>query len=81
MTEAGGSQEPQSLDPQKLASVRRRLGFVTVLWWIAAIAGALGLLQGLRAGWVRLVLIAIAWVLAVFFTIAWSQLPRGRQPQ
>jgi hypothetical protein len=68
-------------DPQKIASVRRRLGFVVALWWIAALAGALGLLQGLQAGWVRLLFIGIAWVLAIFFTYAWWQLRKGSLPQ
>lgn len=70
--------EPVSLpDPQKVASVRRRLGFVAVLWWIAAASGAVGLLQGLQAGWGRKLFIAISWVLAIVFTYAWWQIRKG----
>jgi hypothetical protein len=65
-------------DPKKIASVRRRLGFVAALWWIAAFSGAAGLLQGLQAGWTRLLFIGVSWVLAVFFTFAWWQLRSGR---
>lgn len=64
--------EPEKpLDPQHVAKVRRRLGFVAALWWIAAIAGVLGMAQGLHAGWVRLLFVGISWVLAVFFSYAW----------
>ena len=65
-------------DPQRVASVRRRIGFVAFLWWIAAGFGSLGLLQGLHAGWARLVFIGISWLLAILFTLAWWQLPKGR---
>jgi len=58
--------------------VRRRLGFIAALWWIAAFAGAAGLLQGLQAGWPRLLFIGVSWVLAVFFSYAWWQLRQGR---
>jgi hypothetical protein len=78
MSQKESMTEPASLpDPQKVASVRRRLGFVATLWWVAAISGAIGLLQGLAAGWGRLLFIGIAWVLAVCFTYAWWQIRRG----
>ena len=73
--------EPAGLqDPQKVASVRRRIGFVSLLWWIAAGFGTIGLFQGLHAGWARLLFIGIAWTLAAFFTFAWWHL-KGRGPQ
>jgi hypothetical protein len=68
----------RTLDPQSLAGARRRLGFVAMLWWIAALAGTVGLVQGLSAGWVRLLFIGISWVLALFFTYAWWQVRKGR---
>ena len=73
--------EPADLqDPKRLASTRRRIGFVALLWWVAAGSGSIGLLQGLHAGWARLVFIGISWLLAIFFTFAWWQLPKGRLP-
>jgi hypothetical protein len=66
-----------SPDPNKIASVRRRLGFIAVLWWIAAFSGAAGVVQGLQAGGIRYLFIGISWLLAVFFTYAWWQLRRG----
>jgi hypothetical protein len=72
--------EPEILqDPKRLATVRRRIGFVAALWWIAAIAGALGLLAGEHAGWVRLLFIGISWVLAILFSVAWWHVPKGPQ--
>ncbi|HVJ06337.1 MAG TPA: hypothetical protein VM578_11750 [Candidatus Saccharimonadales bacterium] len=66
------------VDPKTVASARRRLGFVAVLWWIAAVAGTLGLLQGLSASWIRLMFIGISWVLALFFSYAWWEVRKGR---
>ncbi len=76
MTEDG-----KSLDPRTVAGARRRFGFVSLLWWIAAISGSVGLVQGLSAGWVRLLFVAISWVLALFFTYAWWQVRKGRISQ
>jgi hypothetical protein len=76
MTEAG-----KSPDPPNVAGARRRFGFVALLWWIAAVAGTVGLVQGLQAGWVRLLFIGISWVLAIFFSYAWWQLRKGRLPE
>jgi hypothetical protein len=64
-----------------IASVRRRIGFVALLWWIAASAGTIGLVQGLQAGWVRLLFIGISWVLAMFFSYAWWQVRKGSLPE
>jgi hypothetical protein len=75
VTEPGNTQKPQNV-----AGVRRRIGFVALLWWIAAGAGAIGLVQGLHAGWVRLLFIGISWVLAIFFSYAWWQLRKGSFP-
>jgi hypothetical protein len=73
MTDAG-----KSLDPQSVASARRRLGFVALLWWIAAIAGTIGLVEGLEASWVRMFFVGISWVLASFFSYAWWEVRKGR---
>ncbi len=67
--------------PPNLASVRRRIGFVAVLWWISAIAGTLGVLQGLHAGTMRLLFIGIAWVLAILFSYAWWHVGKGNLPE
>jgi hypothetical protein len=64
-------------DPQNVAGVRRRLGFVALLWWIAAGAGTIGLVQGLHAGWLRVLFIGVSWVLAIFFSYAWWQVRQG----
>ena len=73
--------EPIGLqDPQKVAKVRRRIGFVALLWWIAAVSGGLGLAQGLHAGWARLLFLGIALLLAILFSYAWWQLHKGRLP-
>jgi hypothetical protein len=74
MTEPG-------IDPKTAESARRRLGFVALLWWIAALAGTIGLVQGLSAGPMRLIFIGIAWVLALFFTYAWREVRKGRLSQ
>jgi hypothetical protein len=71
----------ESLEPQNVAGVRRRLGFVALLWWIAALAGTIGVVQGLHAGWIRLLFIGISWVLALCFSYAWLQIRKGRQPE
>jgi len=76
MMEAGKSPEPQNI-----AGVRRRLGFVALLWWIAAVAGTIGLVQGLPAGWVRVLFVGISWVLALFFSYAWHQVRKGQLPE
>jgi hypothetical protein len=69
------------LDPIAVAGARRRLGFVAMLWWIAALAGTIGLVQGLQAGWVRLLFVGIAWVLAIFFSYAWWEVRKGRMSE
>lgn len=74
--------EPEATHhPPSLAAVRRRIGFVAVLWWISAIAGALGVLQGLQAGRLRLLFIGVAWVLAILFSFAWWYVGKGNSPQ
>jgi hypothetical protein len=74
--------EPEnSLDPKSIASAGRRLGFVALLWWIAALAGTIGVVQGLSAGWIRFLFIGIAWVLALFFSYAWWEVRKGRLSQ
>lgn len=64
-----------------VASVRRRIGFVAALWWISAIAGALGVLQGMSAGRVRLLFVGIAWVMALLFSYAWWHVGKGSLPK
>jgi hypothetical protein len=71
----------QSLDPKAVAGARRRFGFVAMLWWIAAFAGTIGVVQGLPASWVRLLFIGISWVLAIFFSYAWWEVRKGRLPE
>ncbi len=71
----------KNLDPQAVTKTRRRLGFVACLWWIAALSGSIGLIQGISAGWVRLLFVALSWVLALFFSYAWWEVRRGRVPQ
>jgi hypothetical protein len=66
------------IDPKTAANAGRRLGFVAILWWIAAVAGTLGILQGLSAGWIRYTFIGISWILALFFTYAWWEVRRGK---
>ena len=69
------------IDPKIAATARRRLGFVAILWWIAALAGTLGILQGGSAGWIRYTFIAISWILALVFTYAWQEVRRGKFSQ
>jgi hypothetical protein len=70
--------EPEkSLEPGKVASARRRFGFVALLWWIAAGSGTLGVVQGFSAGLARWFFIVAAWVFAIFFSYAWWQLRKG----
>ncbi len=71
----------ETLTPQKIASVRRRLGFVALMWWIAAGAGTIGMVQGLQAGRVRVLSVGIAWVAAAFFSYAWWQVRKGQLPE
>ncbi len=71
----------ENLDPQAVAKARRRLGFVAFLWWIAALSGSIGLIQGISAGWVRLLFVALSWVLALFFSYAWWQVRNGHVSQ
>jgi len=70
-SKASQKAERRQLDPKRLATVRRRLGFVAVLWWISAVAGTLGLLQGREASWVRIVFISIAWLASAIFSFVW----------
>lgn len=72
------TESDKRLDPRAAAGARRRLGFVAMLWWIAALAGAIGLSQGLSASWVRMLFIGISWVLALFFSYAWWEVRKGR---
>lgn len=80
MMEPESEQTAQKLSPEKIASVRRRMGFVAALWWIAAVAGAIGIAQVPPAGWLRLLLVGLLWLLAIFFSFAWwtlrNELPR-----
>jgi hypothetical protein len=71
----------KSPDPRTITGARRRFGFVAALWWIAAISGSIGIVQGLTAGYVRLIFVGISWVLALFFTYAWTQVRKGRISQ
>jgi hypothetical protein len=71
----------KGLEPRNVAGVRRRLGFVALLWWIAALAGTIGLVQGLRAGWVRVLFVGLSWVLTFFFSYAWWQVRKGQLPE
>lgn len=64
-----------------IAGVRRRIGFVAVLWWISAGAGTLGVMQGLQAGRVRLLFIGLAWMLAILFSYAWWHVRKGSLPE
>ena len=67
-----------SMAPMTVAGARRRLGFVALLWWIAALAGTVGVVQGLSAGWVRLIFVGIAWIFALFFSYAWWVVRKGK---
>jgi hypothetical protein len=71
----------KNLDPQAVASARRRLGFVALLWWIAALAGTIGLIQRLQTSWVRMLFVGISWILALFFSYAWREVRKGRLSQ
>ncbi|MDR3763087.1 MAG: hypothetical protein P4M01_03235 [Acidobacteriota bacterium] len=71
----------QELDPARIASVRRRLGFVAFLWWIAALSGTLGLLQGRGAGWLRLTFLCVSWLFALLFTLGWWHIRKGKLSQ
>jgi hypothetical protein len=74
--------EPGKLKaPRNVVGVSRRLGFVALLWWISAGAGAVGLMQGLTAGWLRLLFVGLSWVLAIVFSYAWWQVHEGRLPE
>ena len=70
-----------SLDPERIASARRRLGFVAFLWWIAALSGLLGVLQGRSAGWLRLTFVGVSWLFALLFTFGWWQIRKGKFSQ
>jgi len=71
----------EPLDPKAVESARRRLGFVAILWWVAALAGTIGMVQGFSAGKIRLFFIGLAWVSALFFTYAWWEVRKGRLSQ
>jgi hypothetical protein len=74
--------EPEVIQGQtNVAGVRRRIGFVALLWWISAAAGTLGVTQGLQAGRMRLLFIGIAWVLAMLFSYAWWHVGKGSLPE
>jgi hypothetical protein len=72
------TESEKSLDPKTVTSAQHRLGFVALLWWIAALAGTIGLIQGLSASWLRMLLVGISWVLAIFFSYAWWEVRKGR---
>lgn len=71
----------QKLDPQTVASARRRAGFIAILWWVAALSGTLGVLQGLSSGWIRWFFLGLAWLMAVTFTYTWWEIRRGKYLQ
>ena len=81
MTDRGNSEAPQTLTPQRVAMVRRRMGFVALLWWISAGFGTIGVMQGMQASRVRFLFIGVGWVLAIFFSYAWWQLRKGQLPE
>ncbi len=62
---------PGDMDEARMAGARRRIGFVAFLWWLAALSGTVGLVQGMAAGLARRIFVAVAWVLAILFTYAW----------
>jgi hypothetical protein len=64
-----------------VAGVRRRIGFVALLWWISACAGTLGVMQGMQAGRLRLIFIGLSWVLAILFSYAWWHVGKGSLPE
>jgi hypothetical protein len=66
---------------QDVAVVRRRLGFMVLMWWLAAGAGTVGIVQGLAAGWMRYFWVSLAWFMALFFSYAWWKVRNGQQPK
>ena len=70
-----------AMDPVRAAKARRRLGFVSALWWIAALSGTLGLAQGTAVGWARRMTVVASWVMALLFTYAWrhARLEQGKK--
>ena len=70
-----------TMDRSRVASVRRRIGFVALLWWISACAGTLGVLQGMPASRLRLLFVGISWVLALLFSYAWRHAGKMSLPQ
>jgi hypothetical protein len=64
-----------------VAGVRRRIGFVALLWWISASAGTIGVMQGMPAGRVRLLFIGISWLMAILFSYAWWHVGKGSVPE
>jgi hypothetical protein len=75
------SENKENLDPQMVARVRRRMGFITILWWVAAAFGSVGVgrahAQGQSTNLGRLLLVAAAWMMALFFSYAWLQVRKG----
>ncbi|PSH04197.1 MAG: hypothetical protein CXZ00_07475 [Acidobacteria bacterium] len=71
-------EQGRETDLHSVAGTRRRVGFVALLWWIAAVTGTIGLLEGLQAGWVRKLFIGLSWVFALLFSYAWWQVRKVR---
>jgi hypothetical protein len=69
---------PNGMDEARLAGARRRVGFVAFLWWLAALSGTIGLVQGMSAGLARRIFVGVAWVLAILFTYAWRHVRPDR---
>jgi len=68
--------ESEKLEPRTVMSAQRRFGFVSLLWWIAAVFGSVSVVQEPSIG--RKIFVVISWVLAIFFTYAYIQVRRGR---
>jgi hypothetical protein len=66
----------KQLEPRPPMSAQRRFGFVSLLWWIAAVFGAVSVIQEPSIG--RRIFVVISWVLAIFFTYTYMQVRRGR---
>jgi hypothetical protein len=73
------TENEKSLEPRAVMSAQRRFGFVALLWWIAAAFGTFSVVQEPSIG--RKIFVGVSWVLAIFFTYAYSQVRRGRLSQ
>jgi hypothetical protein len=81
MTEPEFTQSEVTRDRPNVAGVRRRIGFVALLWWISAGAGTIGVMHGMPAGRVRLLFIGISWFLAILFSYAWWHVGKASLPE